>query len=288
MAEPPAMALGPFGGLWFRSADREAAFCEDYARSHFQLVDGVFRPLSLLVAVAFGWGRVANDLRDGSLSQRGCAALAVAFVAFALDLHWLATSPEVRRRRRTGLALAKRVVVSLLPAVLAPMMFRDPVGGALSMARFTFMNTGVFSLLAPSIMCPLLAKHHLALQVPTVAILVFSTPRLACTQAMITPQGAQYIVAAWRWLAALCTGAAIRMPAPEPEECCRDLVVVSLLVVGLWLPSYAVWAVECRARFKFDPRASRPLTLGTAAVHWMLLATGVSCVWSLMHPGAWQ
>ncbi|CAD7695616.1 unnamed protein product [Ostreobium quekettii] len=274
------LAARPFTGLWFSASEEEAAFCDAYTRGRFRLMDRPFHAVDVAITLAFG----VVQLRQDGLTLNGIWALAYVAIELAIDWVWVAWGADSRPRLRTAMAIAKRGSIYVFVALLVEMFFRVTVANARSFVRFMVLTTGVLDLSFHSFAVPLLARHHLALQVPTVAFMVFYTPGRACSGETIAPQGAPYFVAAWRWLHALCTGRLHGTPVPQPHECCRDLVLMSILVLGLCLPSYVLWASEYRARTEFSGGPLPPLTWATMAVHAMLFVTSVSCLWVVLHP----
>ncbi|CAD7702429.1 unnamed protein product [Ostreobium quekettii] len=281
---PVALEARPFSGLWFSSRDDEERFCEQYASRHFAPVDCPRHRFVLIVVLAFAWGRLRDDYLDfGRLSSGGVAGAATVAACLLMHRLWSALEVGARPRRRTKFIIATRLLLGSLPlAFLSTVWFRKPVTDSKSLLRFLLLNTGALGLLFHSFAHPLFARHHLLVQVPTVAYMALHVPHRACVEGIITADSGPYIVAVWRWLSAFCTGAAVATPTPPVYDCCRDIVVVMLLVYGLCLPSYVLWVAEYRARTRFNP-ASPQLTWSTALVHVMLFVTVLSCFWIVMH-----
>eukprot|EP00803_Ostreobium_quekettii_P001081 evm.model.scf_1210.3 EVM.evm.TU.scf_1210.3 scf_1210:38709-39431(+) len=239
--------------------------------------------MNLLIGVAFS--SVVLWL-EGPSANSGWSLLLLA-VNGIVDWLWRVWKVEAWPDLRGGLAMAKRAAINVPVALLMPLWFKPPVDSARALAQFLTMTTGVLNLVFVSFAVPMFTTGHLLMQVPTAVFMSVHTPARVCTEGAMTPQGAPHIVAAWRWLNALCTGSARTMPAPGVPGCCWDVVVMWTLAMGLFVPSYIVWAEEYTARVEFSAGGLPRLTWMTVLVHGTLFVTAMSCFWVLLHMGLW-
>ncbi|CAD7698422.1 unnamed protein product [Ostreobium quekettii] len=278
-----ALAIRPFSCLWFEDVEAEGHFCKQYTARRFRSLDRPFQRIDLVIGLAF----VAGVLRVHGASWSGGWALFFLALNAAVDWLWYIWKVDSRPELRARMALMKRMAVNVPVALLSTLWFKGTVASPRSLVRFMILTTGVLGLAFPTFAIPMMTANHLMIQVPTVAFMALYAPQRACSEASVPPSSAPYIVAAWRWLNAMCTGALKNVPTPGVRQSCRDVVVMSTVVLGLCLPSYVLWASEYRARVAFSGGVLPQLTWWMVLAHGLLFVTAVSWLWAV-HIGAWQ
>ncbi|CAD7703225.1 unnamed protein product [Ostreobium quekettii] len=278
-----ALAAPPFSGLWFSSREEEARFSMAYAEERFRPIDRAYHRLAgFVLAVAVAWAQ----LREVGLSRSGAITCLVSIAAVAMHCLWIWLGVDRRHELRLPMLFAHRIFCTASVVAMVPVWHSEPITSAWSLLQWLMGATGAAGLAFFSFATPLLTVHHLMVQGSITLFAALYTSRQACTEEVLSAVAAPYVVAAWRWLCALCTGSASSTPMPNLEGACWRVAVMAQVAWGFCAPSYILWASEYRARLRHSPGGLPRLTWRDMAVHWMLMHTGMSCFWMLLHAGA--
>eukprot|EP00803_Ostreobium_quekettii_P008825 evm.model.scf_1566.5 EVM.evm.TU.scf_1566.5 scf_1566:36351-37286(+) len=282
------VGMMPFSGLWFSDRADEVRFAEYYAWSAFRGRDALWRTLRV-----FGLPlHAATRIRRDGVSWSALTAVVVMAALLSVDylaLAWRVNAPG-RGHVRNRLVLVERCFVCIAIPLLLPVWFREPMASPLALPRFLLMNTSTWSLVAFALGMQLLTKRHLAVQALYVLVLLGArVPSSSCVVADSTPEGSFYVLTTWRAVEGALAGAGGE-GTPSVQECCSHIVKVMYVLVGWFLPSYALWALEYGARAKFSRTCAvqwEPLTLRLVAAHGVIAAVLAGCLWLGLHPRLW-
>eukprot|EP00803_Ostreobium_quekettii_P008824 evm.model.scf_1566.4 EVM.evm.TU.scf_1566.4 scf_1566:29861-30685(-) len=271
----------PFSCLWLGDPGAERRFEAACARRLFRPFDLVARGVAaaaLLTALLSGWlGPAASNWRTTALA----AASALT------EILWMALNADSNVQARTALTAIRRATISLaLLTSDSPQLEASPE--AYAFALWLAIASGLGSLIIPGMIAPMLTKHQLPAAVAQAGVLLaLRLPEASCAQAAGTAEGAALSTWAWRWLDSLFTGGVGGRQEPRAVDACRQVVVVTYAVVGVWVPCYAAWVREYNARSEFvgaGPAARRKLTWRLMCAHGVVGAVAVACLWLLLYP----
>ncbi|CAD7699515.1 unnamed protein product [Ostreobium quekettii] len=273
----------PFTALWLPDPAREAAFARRYAERHFQDRDLLFRAIRACVTPVF----LLVRLWQNGLGADGMQALAVAAVTVAVECAGFGWQKDKRGVKRTAMAVLTRIVI-IVSQVMDAAAMEVVVGNPGSMFRFMLMQSGLVALLISNAGVPLLVKHHLAVSVTTVvAMAVFAVPN-QCAAAFSAPESGPIVLAVWRFINAVFTGGCLENEYnPPPLDACWSVVSMSLFVLGLLAPSFAMWTVEYEDRVNFT-RSGELLTEENIRKQMLLFIPVMGVTWLLLNFRVWM
>ncbi|CAD7694987.1 unnamed protein product [Ostreobium quekettii] len=272
----------PFTSLWFHDPAQEAAFGEAYFLLYFQLMSRLFRFIRLVIVPVF----LVTRYFELHFSWVGVATFVHGVGLVGLDCFNHVMGARLGSTARIRLTIFDRVT-TVAGIFLDISSFKEPVTSPWSLVRFLGLNSGVVPLIMVTFGIPLLSRHHLAVQIPTMVVLGYVAAPRMCAVAISAPESGYYITTTWRVVHNLFTAAPMDLPAPEVAVCCRTLLVLEQVVVGLLVPSYALWATEYINRSRFRRSRLQHMTGRFVGLHCLLIGCYMGCLWLILNIRLW-
>ena len=262
----PVGRMVPFTGIWFPDSQLESQFANHRTLKHFVRVDAIFMYLNILIhAVHVSQEVVAHGRRWTVLPAVGLATFVFVYYLAAARLR-----VHQNVRRRVVLTLVLRVVLCpIIPSIMFTSWFSFPVVDGGSFVKFVVFSSGLMPLIVMPLGVQHLMKYHLPIQFISTAMVALSAGPRACSMAVSSPEGVQYVQATWRILNSLFVWEAgglfntKKASTGLPIAACVHMMNWFYAFWGFCIPSYTLWLLEYHSRVHFiEHRAAhRPVAM---------------------------
>lgn len=270
--------------LTFPDGALEARYAAFLTTNSFSRVDRFFLQFSILMHLVVSVWTVYNKESE----VRDLLPLAESFMIILVQL--VVVRSRLWEKNRTILGVGFRLVKVICFTRGAATWIGDakPTVGSL-FKSVVLMSGSLVSVWLP-IGMPLMFRHHITVQVVGVVYLVWRTRSNMCVEVLDMCEDAfKGVLASIDDIMLVLGGGPIShdfMPVPSNSVLCGRLIVLSLLVIGLLLPTSILYYLELVSRSSFLANQSAAgAQLETGPINliqgMVFVAVSIACMWSL-------